>query len=251
VSRPALARAPASTPPHSFGLDIARHLATSGFWVGRSPVQALGSKDWQSLVTASDQLPRDVYAPGSGRSRTFNRLEARAGGDGGVVVSLLASDTPYSQDAAYNPELGGLARHYPPSAVLGAGHAAIEEIAGRFAPALCALSGVSRLTINVHHIRYEATPGSPAWNSPSGWHKDGERFISVHLIARRGIEGGANRVAGNDRRELAEFLLAEPGDCFLIDDTRVWHAVDEIRAAPGATRATRDILLIDYLPVAV
>jgi hypothetical protein len=211
------------------------------------PIRTIGSSDWRSLVTASGRLPPDIYAPGSGRSRTFNRFKARTGHDG-VLVTPVTLDAPYSQDAAYNPEFGGLARHYPPSGVIGARHAVIEEIAGRLVPSLCALSGVRHMTMNVHHIRYAATPGAPARNSPPGWHKDGERFISVHLIARRDIDGGSNRVADNDRRQLLEFVLNEPGDCFLIDDTRVWHAVDEIRAAPGAALGTRDILLIDYLP---
>ncbi|MGA3150822.1 MAG: 2OG-Fe dioxygenase family protein [Streptosporangiaceae bacterium] len=193
-------------------------------------------------------MPPDDYARDAGRHRTFNVYTLECLPDDTASLEAVAADIAYRQDAEFNPELGNISRTYPASRVLRPDNAALTEILGRTAPAFAALCGSATFRVHAHHIRYRARPGRPARNSPAGYHRDGERFISVHLLGRDSVVGGANRIADNAEGEIAEFTLALPGDCFVIDDDRVLHAVDEIAVQPGRLSGTRDILLIDYVP---
>lgn len=227
--------------------DIERELRSVGFWRGGVPASAIETEDWHSLVAASEQLQPDVYAPDAGRCRSLNRFRWNDTSLGPRLVDA-GNAAPYRQSSVYNPELGDVHRKYPTSAALNASSTVLVEIAGTIAPALCRIASSPLLLINVHHVRYCCRPARPARNSPAGLHKDGERFISVHLIARRDVIGGMNRIADNERRCIAEFTLERPGDCFLIDDDRVWHGVDMMEVSAGASQGIRDILLIDYIP---
>jgi hypothetical protein len=223
-------------------------LESDGFWLGRLPNESLQTEDWRMLQQASQQLPSDEYAIEAGRHRTFNVYTLECLPNDTASLEAMAVDIAYRQDAEFNPELGDISRAYPPSRVLQPNNAALTEILGGTAPVLSTLCGSTTFRVHAHHIRYLARPGRPARNSPGGYHRDGERFISVHLLARDSVVGGANRIADNEEREISEFTLAEPGDCFVIDDDRVLHAVDEIAVQPGKPSGTRDILLIDYVP---
>lgn len=228
--------------------DIERALRRAGFWRGGVPTSSIVTDDWEALVAASDRLQPDTYAPDAGRCRSLNRFRWN---NTSARLEEAGNNAPYCQSSTYNPELGDMQRRYPVSAVLSASNSVLVEIADVFAPALCRIASSPALLINVHHVRYWCRPGRPARNSPSGLHKDGERFISVHLISRRDLKGGMNRIADNERRCIAEFTLEHPGDCFLIDDTQVFHGVDEMQVSRGAPQGTRDILLVDYIPVDV
>jgi len=207
--------------------------------------------DWQELVQASEFLPKDVYAEGANRYRTLNRFFLEVLSPERALLQEDGSGAAYEQTKIYNPELGGIARDYPRSVVVCETNLVLREIVSAFAAVFCRITRATfpqRFDLNVHHVRYLAIPGAPSRNSPSGYHKDGERFISVHLLGRTDMVGGANKITGNDRRLLADFTLQRRGECFLIDDDRVWHSIEEMSAALGAAAGTRDILLIDYVP---
>lgn len=53
--------------------------------------------------------------------------------------------------------------------------------------------------VGVHAIRYVPRPGFPVVPTPNQLHKDGESYTFIHLIRRRGITGGENLVADNDK----------------------------------------------------
>jgi hypothetical protein len=223
-------------------------LESEGFWRGRLPDESCHTEDWRKLQQASPHLPRDEYALEAGRYRTFNVYALEYRPDGTASLEEMRTDISYRQDAEHNPELGNISRAYPPSRVLEPDNAALIEILSRSIRVFSALCGSRTFRIHAHHIRYLALPDRPARNSPPGYHRDGERFISVHLLARDGVTGGANRIADDRETLICDFTLAEPGDCFVIDDDRVLHAVDEISVQPGKLSGTRDILLVDYVP---
>ena len=235
-------------------VKVDQDLIENGIWRGQMPSSSVGSEDWHAFLRASEHLPSDLYAKEANRRRTLNRFVLEVISPAEALLQPSSSDSLYCQSENYNPELGGIARHYEQGAVACLNNIVLQEIFSAFALSLCRIASFStairKFCINVHHIRYSASAGSPARNSPPGYHKDGERFISVHLLDRRNLLGGMNRIADNKRKEIAEFTLQEPGECFLIDDEKVWHSVDEMTIAPGATLGTRDILLIDYLPTA-
>lgn len=198
-------------------------------------------------------MPRDIYAKEGTRYRTLNRFVLLKINSEEALLQPVPSDFPYSQGAEYNLELGGIARDYRQGAIATSKNIVLQEIFSAFAPGLLRVASFpvafTKLQINVHHIRYAAFAGSPSRNSPPGYHKDGERFISVHLLDRRHLCGGINRIANNSRKQVAEFTLRQPGESFLIDDEKVWHSVDEMTVAEGEELGTRDILLIDYVPI--
>jgi hypothetical protein len=229
-------------PPLRAALEI------DGFWVGRLPDESRSTEDWRVLQQAAPHLPQDEYAVEAGRYRTFNVYTLDYLANGTATLEGMQAGIAYRQDADYNPELGNISRAYPPSRVLQPNNAVLIEILSRTVPVLSARCGSTTFRIHAHHIRYLALPDRPARNSPTGYHRDGERFISVHLLARDGVLGGANRIADDREMLISDFTLAEPGDCFLVDDDRVLHAVDEIFVQPNMLSGTRDILLVDYVP---
>jgi hypothetical protein len=231
---------------------IGDSLVESGFWRGQVPSASVGSSDWNALIQAAENLPHDSYAEAASRYRTFNRFELQILTAERARLRENLASAGYAQSKQYNPELGGVVRRYERNPVVGETNSVLEEIVSTFAPVLHRVAGLdfsSRFVINVHQVRYLARAGMPSRNSPSGFHKDGERFISVHLLARHNIAGDITRIASNDKALLEEFTLV-PGECFLIDDEKVWHSIGEMSAAPRTLMGTRDILLIDYLPFA-
>lgn len=230
-------------------VDLFACLVRQGLWKGRLPDHSLNSDDWGRLVRAASRLPRDQYARDTYRYRSLNQYHLRVVEDGLALLSDAGVISPYLQTASYNPEFGGLPRRYERNPVLRPTNAALGEILRAIVPALWMVARCQDFTINVHQIRYLALPNSDARNSPPGYHKDGERFISVHLLARRDIDGGANCVADNSGSTIGRFELSQAGDCFLIDDEKVWHSVETMTVGPRAIWGARDILLIDYIPL--
>src|SRR5687767_13817065 len=123
--------------PHTHS-EIREALHGKGYWIGSLPLTSQYSADWNSLTAASALLPPDLYAPGTGRYRTFDRFTARVTP---VGVTLARSDqaVAYFQAADYNPELGGVQRRYAPSSVLDPSHAVLRELMGLVLPALADL----------------------------------------------------------------------------------------------------------------
>jgi hypothetical protein len=233
------------------GQTISSSLQTNGYWQGVVPSNADRSAHWQELCAASSILPRDTYAEDASRYRTLNRFRIVVLDRNQASLWEDTSEPAYEQTKHHNPELGGIPRHYERSSLICETNPVIKEILGTFIGALCEVVDNGKQTIfdvNVHHIRYLAQPGKPSRNSPAGFHKDGERFISVHLLDRSNVEGGANRIADNQLRVLSEFTMQRAGECFLIDDEMVWHSVDAISTTNRSEAGTRDILVIDYLP---
>lgn len=205
----------------------------------------LESHAWHSLGPIFETLPRDAYYAHGVRRRTLNPAVATIGERFDVRFSTKAA--PYVQSQALNPEMMGSHRLYAPSAAIHNNEAIVQILRNNFEH-IARCVEARRFRINVHAIRYTATPEAPVNNSPRGFHKDGERFISVHLVSILAVDGGHSEVVDNARAALFHGKLEEPGDSLLIDDERTWHAVSEMRCLEGSTIAHRDILLIDHIP---
>jgi hypothetical protein len=104
--------------------------------------------------------------------------------------------------------------------------------------------------VGVHAIRCVARPGLPGISSPNRLHKDGEPFTFVHLIGRHGITGGKNLVTDNAKQLLVSLTLTERLDTVAVSDKDGYHQVKPIEVAPGHSEGYRDVLLIDFTPMA-
>jgi hypothetical protein len=216
-----------SRQPLRVDLDVARSL------------EALGHAAWS--------IPRDQYYDGGDRYRSLNRLRAEIV-ELGVRVWSIDESTPYVQLEKYNTTLGGQPRQYSPLPLEVAGSIGVRKMIAyhlRYLP----LSEVgTRYLVNLHVIRFTATPGRPCDTSPPGLHKDGEKYIATHLLGRCGAQGGEVIITNNDKQEIDRFTMRESGECYIFDDERIWHMLTPVAVVEGNQYAYRDTLAFDILP---
>ena len=174
----------------------------------------------EALSHAAWSIPRDKYYDGGDRYRSLNRLRGEIV-EGGVKVWSMDESTPYVQLEKYNTTLGGQPREYAPLPQAIAGAAGVHKMIAyhlRYLP----LSAVgTRYLVNMHVIRFTATPGRPCDTSPPGLHKDGEKYIATHLLGRCGAQGGEVIITDNDKHEMDRFTMREPGECYVFDDSHL------------------------------
>jgi hypothetical protein len=199
------------------------------------------------LAHAAWSLPRDQYYDGGDRYRSLNRLRARIV-EGGVEVSSADNSNPYLQHEKYNTTLGGQPRKYAPlpdELALSAG--AMKLIAHHLTYLPSSEPG-QQYSVNLHVMRFAASPSRPCDTSPSGLHKDGEKYLATHLLARCGASGGEVVITDNDKREQDRFTMREAGECYVFDDDRVWHMLTPVQTAAGSQFGFRDTVTFDLLP---
>ena len=201
----------------------------------------------EELSHAAWSIPRDKYYEGGDRYRALNRLQAEIV-DGGVKVWPSEQSTPYVQLEKYNTTLGGQKREYAPLPQATANTMGVRKLIAyhlRYLP----LSAVgTKYAVNMHVIRFTATPGRPCDTSPPGLHKDGEKYIVTHLLGRCGAQGGEVIITDNDKREVERFTMHEAGECYVFDDDRIWHMLTPVAVMEGNQFAYRDTLAFDMLP---
>jgi hypothetical protein len=222
-------------------------LVTQGFTRQPLRVDLEIARTLEELSHAAWSIPRDKYYEGGDRYRSLNRLRAEIV-EGGVNVSPTDESTPYVQLEKYNTTLGGQPREYAPLPQAIVATAGVRKLVAyhlRYLP----LSAVgAKYLVNLHVIRFTATPGRPCDTSPPGLHKDGEKYIATHLLGRCGAEGGEVVIADNDKHELDRFTMREAGECYVFDDERVWHMLTPVAVLDGNQYAYRDTLAFDMLP---
>jgi hypothetical protein len=201
----------------------------------------------EALAHAAWSIPRDQYYDGGDRYRSLNRLRAEIV-EGGVKVWSTDENTPYVQLEKYNTTIGGQPRKYAPLPQSIADVAGVRKMIAyhlRYLP----LSTVgTKYLVNMHVIRFTATPGRPCDTSPPGLHKDGEKYIATHLLGRCGAQGGEVVITDNDRHEIDRFTMRESGECYVFDDDRIWHMLTPVAVQDGNQYAYRDTLAFDMLP---
>ena len=199
------------------------------------------------LANAAWSVPRDEYYDGGSRFRSLNRLKARVVA-GGVEVEACDDNAPYVQLAKYNTTLGGQARKYAALAGDIAGSAGVRKLIAHHLMYLPLSEVGATYRVNLHVMRFAATPSRPCDTSPPGLHKDGEKYLATHLLARCGAKGGEVVITDNDKRELQRFTMREAGECYVFDDDRIWHMLTPIETLEGNEFAYRDTLTFDLLP---
>lgn len=200
-----------------------------------------------NVAHAAWSVPRDKYYEGGDRYRSLNRLRAEIVKDG-VNVWTSEENMPYVQLEKYNTTLGGQKREYAPLPQAVAGTIGVRKLIAYHLQSL-PLSTIGRkYLVNMHVIRFTATPGRPCDTSPPGLHKDGEKYIVTHLLSRCGVDGGEVIVTDNNKHELDRFTMRECGECYVFDDDRVWHMLTPVAVMEGNLFAYRDTLAFDMLP---
>jgi hypothetical protein len=199
------------------------------------------------LAHAAWSMPPDQYYTGGTRFRTLNRLSAEIVA-GGANISPCDENTPYVQLAKYNTALGDQPRNYTPLPSELAHSPGVYKLIAHHLAYLPLSEVGTRYAVNMHVIRFAATPNCPCDTSPPGLHKDGDKYLATHLLGRCGASGGEVVITDNSRRELDRFTLREAGECYVFDDDRVWHMLTPVATLEGNSFAFRDTLTFDLLP---
>jgi hypothetical protein len=201
----------------------------------------------EELAHAAWSIPRDKYYEGGDRYRSLNRVRAEIV-EGGVRVWLSEENNPYVQLKKYNTTIGGQPREYAPLPAEIAGSIGVRSMIAQQLHSLPLSAVGTRYLVNLHLIRFTATPGRPCDTSPPGLHKDGEKYIATHLLGRCGAQGGEVIITDNDKREMDRFTMREMGECYVFDDDRIWHMLTPVAVLEGNQYAYRDTLAFDMLP---
>lgn len=199
------------------------------------------------LAYAAWTLPKDQYYAAGDRYRSLNRFRAEVVADG-VCVRASDDSKPYLQLEKYNTTLGGQPRQYLPLPRAIADTVGVRKMIAHHLKYLPLSTLGATYSVNMHVIRFAATPGRPCDTSPPGLHKDGEKYLATHLLARCGAQGGEVVVTDNDKRELMRFTMQELGECYVFDDDRVWHMLTPVEALGLNQFAYRDTVTFDLLP---
>jgi hypothetical protein len=199
------------------------------------------------LAYAAWSLPKDQYYEGGYRYRSLNRFKAEIA-EGGVRVWPCDDTEPYVQLEKYNTTLGGQPRKYCPIAKQIADTAGVRKMISRHLMYLPLSKVGATYAVNMHVLRFAAIPSRPCDTSPPGLHKDGEKYLATHLLARCGAQGGEVVITDNDKREMVRFTMRESGECYVFDDDRIWHMLTPVVTMEGNQFAYRDTVTFDLLP---
>jgi hypothetical protein len=199
------------------------------------------------LAHAAWFLPKDQYYEGGDRYRSLNRFKAEIA-EGGVRVWPYDDSKPYVQLEKYNTTLGGRPREYAPIPKEIADTAGVRKMIAHHLMYLPLSAPGATYSVNMHVLRFAATPSRPCDTSPPGLHKDGEKYLATHLLARCGAQGGEVVITDNDKRELSRFNMRESGECYVFDDDRIWHMLTPVATLELNQFAYRDTVTFDLLP---
>jgi hypothetical protein len=199
------------------------------------------------LAHAAWLLPKDQYYEGGDRYRSLNRFKAEIV-EGGVRVRPCDESQPYVQLEKYNTTLGGQPRKYAPVPKEIADTPGVRKMIAHHLMYLPFSTVGATYLVNMHVLRFAATPSRPCDTSPPGLHKDGEKYLATHLLARCGAQGGEVVITDNDKRELSRFIMHESGECYVFDDDRIWHMLTPVETLEVNQFAYRDTLTFDLLP---
>ena len=200
-----------------------------------------------ALAQAAWSVPRDQYYEGGDRYRSLNRFKAEIV-EGGVCVWPCDDSLPYVQLEKYNTTLGGQPRRYAPLSKEIADTAGVHKMIAHHLAYLPLSRVGATYSVNLHVLRFAATPERPCDTSPPGLHKDGEKYLATHLLARCGAQGGEVVITDNDKRELSRFNMRELGECYVFDDDRIWHMLTPVETQADNQFAYRDTVTFDLLP---
>ena len=198
-----------------------------------------------ALASTWDDLAPDTALLDGGRYRLrrYGRLRARLDGD---TLRLTRLDhAEFRQDT--NPLYRGRARLFEPMRPATLADPALRRLVAFDVAVGEARQPLRDWEVGLHQIRIVARGGDVGRPTPEGRHRDGHLFVGMHMMARRGCDGGMSIVETDDGT-LVKFTLARPLDTVVVEDAAVKHEVTPIRASRGSAEGVRDMLLVDLNP---
>ena len=203
--------------------------------------------DWQSqwpaMANSWNRLPPDTHLRDGGHYR--HRRHAC------YVQTLVGNslqEMPHRahwQPTDYNALHGGFERWFEP----------VEPAVSQAALWTGLLLALGRLFaqvkpapqwfIEAHQFRIDTASGVGR-PTPEGAHRDGVDFVVVMLVGRQGVKGGETRVFDAHGPSGVRFVMTEPLNALLLDDTRVIHETTPIQPSGEPSGGFRDTLVLTY-----
>ena len=206
----------------------------------------LGFRDWEAFAASWNDLDLDTFMADGGRYRQRRHAAFLVSAD--AIVRMPNQSHYQSRD--YNPLNGGVERWFAPVTEFAGDHCALMSVL-RFAHTV--FNGLTRSDlapsawhVEVHQIRITAQSGQPGLPTPEGAHRDGVDWVLVMLVARHNAASGATTILDAARRPIGHFVLTQPLDTALVDDSRVFHGVTPIEPIDSKLIAQRDVLVVTF-----
>ena len=201
-----------------------------------------GTDSFDEFSRCWEDLPPDPYMRGTPATR-YRRHSVFVYSKTTHELRVLPEE-PYWQERDHNPLFGGSYRYFSPIRNAESTWSCIHTFVHECVNLIISLPELVK--VNAHLVRvmaFDKVPGDP---SPEGLHRDGFRYISIHLIKRKNVVGGKTTICSADRDSTNELTLLQPMDSVVIDDQRLLHQTGPIVAAKTGVVASRDVLLLSY-----
>jgi hypothetical protein len=202
--------------------------------------------DWASFAASWNDLGVDAYMADGGRYRRRRFACYRASS----VGILRKPHQPHYQSRDYNPLNGGIERWFEPVTAAIGRHPILAAILGwshtlfdRMTPAALRPDAWH---VELHQFRIEARPGEAGQPTPEGMHRDGVDWVLVLMVQRENVKSGETTIYDLARRPLGSFILTQPLDAALVDDSRVYHGVTAVEPLDPSRPAYRDVLVVTF-----
>src|SRR5215472_3760186 len=190
--------------------------------------------EWESLPPDEELVDGGHY-----RFRRYGRLRVTPGA-GGTLDMVALPPASFQQDARDVPLYGGRRRTFAPIPDEVLLHPVMRGlVAWDLAVVRPLAPEVGDWEIGLHMVRIVADPSAAGLPTPEGRHRDGHRFVGMHLLRRENCRGGHSLLYTNGG-ELpdVELTLLSPLDTLIVNDSALEHEVTRIEGADG--RGIRD-----------
>jgi hypothetical protein len=205
-------------------------------------------QDYNELLAYCAGLEPDKYLKHEPCFRFRANCDYILWNDGDREIFEPLPNAPFYQSKEINSYLGGVARIYPryPANIIG--NAIIRtSIANVFS--MLPITEEEKLRpwhVGTEVVKIEALPDAAGLPTPEGIHRDGDRYLSIMLLARSGVTGGRSAVYDGDKREISRFTLVEAFEGTVFDDSRTYHDVTPVQREDEADEAFRIILGMSF-----
>lgn len=203
-------------------------------------------QSWLDFTATWDDLPEDTYLHDEGfrRLRRYSHFLY----DPPTGEMSLLPDAAYYQSSSVNPLFGGIKRRFEPLHPWSRRNSFLNQLIALDLMQF-PVSGErleSPWEVGIHQIRISCKDNRPALPAPEGIHRDGHRFVVMHLIAKQNVLGGTSNIYREESTLLQSVTLSAALDSIFIDDSRVLHDVTHVEPTERGRAANRDVLVLTY-----
>ncbi|WP_460077191.1 2OG-Fe dioxygenase family protein [Roseibium sp. ROS1] len=205
-------------------------------------------EDYEELLAYCSALEPDRYLKHHPCFRFRANCDFVLWNDGNRSIFEPLPNAPFYQSKGINSYLGGIARvypQYPPNIIDNAIIRASVRNVFSFLP-ISDEDKVRPWHVGTEVVRIEALPNSEGLPTPEGIHRDGDRYLSIMLLARTGVTGGRSAIYNGDKLEISRFTLLDAFEGTVFDDSKTYHDVTPVRREDGTDKAFRTIFGMSF-----